>query len=145
MFWAIDFLSWSWSVPKQKHTGEDMEVYIVNTSNYGRTEECLWRRMAPILVLWREVDVGQVAGDTCHGDRAFAPSLAKVKIERVVFDELVPGIVLSHSRSALGFFRGKGMDILWCGNHRREFQQRPWRWRASQPHIAPSLRRFLGV
>jgi hypothetical protein len=53
--------------------------------------------MAPILVLWRKVDVGQVAGDTCHGDGAFSPSLAKVKIEGVVFDEFVSSIVLLHS------------------------------------------------
>lgn len=85
------------------HAGEDMGIHVVNTSNDGRIEECLWRRMAPILVLWRKVDVGQVAGDTCHGDGAFAPSLAKVKIEGVVFDEFVSGIVLSHSRSALTF------------------------------------------
>lgn len=79
------------------HTGENMGIHIVNTSDDGRIEECLWRRMAPILVLWRKVDVGQVAGDTCHGDGAFSPSLAKVKIEGVVFDEFVSSIVLLHS------------------------------------------------
>lgn len=101
IFWAIDFLSCSQSVPNR--TGEGMGIHIVNTGDYGRIKECFWRRMAPILVLWRKIDVGQVAGDTCHGDGAFPPSLAKVKIEGVVFDEFVSGVVLLHSRSALTF------------------------------------------
>ena len=44
------------------------------------------RRKLPVLVVGREIEVGQVADDAGHGDCAAAPRRAKVKVEAVVFD-----------------------------------------------------------
>ena len=50
--------------------------------------------MAPVLVFWRKIHVGQMASDTGHGNRASPPWLAKVKVKRIILDILVAGIVL---------------------------------------------------
>jgi hypothetical protein len=69
-------------------------THIVHLGHDRCVEERLGRRVTPILVILCKVDVGQVAGDTRHGGIASPPRSTKIKIERVVFDELVARVVL---------------------------------------------------
>lgn len=50
--------------------------------------------MAPVLVIRREFNIGQVAGDASHGDGARPVGGAKVEVEAIVLDVLVACLVL---------------------------------------------------
>lgn len=48
----------------------------------------------PVLVRVRELGLGKMACDTGHGNIALTPWLAKVKVEAVILDVLIPRVAL---------------------------------------------------
>lgn len=69
-------------------------AYFMNAGDYGGVEQALRRRVAPILVLARELDVGEMTSNTSHGHRALSQRLSEVKVERVILDVLVARVML---------------------------------------------------
>lgn len=80
-------------------TGTDRN-YIVDGSQYGSVEQTFWRWMLPVVVLGRELCLGEMTKNSCHGHLTSAPWLAKVKLKAVVLDVFVLRCVLRNIVSA---------------------------------------------
>ncbi len=61
---------------------------------HGGFEQSFWRRETPVLVLRPEIKLGEMTGDTCHGNFAVSPGRAEVKVELIVLDVLRASVML---------------------------------------------------
>lgn len=74
-------------------------MYLVNVGHNRSVKQTLRRRIAPVVVLAGEFDVGQMASDAGHSNRAWAPWLPEIEIEGIIFDVLAPCVVLNDAVS----------------------------------------------
>ncbi len=95
MFSAMTFLSW-WAVSRELigWTAATAATHFGHNSVDRGLKQPLGRRELPVFVVWAELELGHMAGDTRHGNFAVSPWRSKVKRKAVVLDVPGPRVVL---------------------------------------------------
>lgn len=94
MFFATSFLSCAESQRAILIDRRGSGTYICDRGYYRSIEKADWWWMEPVFVFMAKLCAGEMAKDGCHGHLASTPWWAKVELETVVLDILVPSVTL---------------------------------------------------